>query len=163
MQAGMFATANAFASSPCDGVFTHFRREEDRSMEKGKLEEEMIRMKEIARRLASSSLLLCNESFSSTNMREGSEIAGQITCALVEHRIRTIFVTHLTDFALDSQENMPDKILFLRAERNAHGRRTFRLNEGLPLETGFALDLFEEVFENAIPASNHRHEAHKNA
>jgi hypothetical protein len=41
----------------------------------------------------------CNESFASTNEREGSEIARQIIRALTEAGIRIIFVTHLYDLA----------------------------------------------------------------
>ena len=44
-------------------------------------------------------LVLFNELFSATNEREGSEIARQITSALLEKRIKIFFVTHLYDFA----------------------------------------------------------------
>ena len=44
MQAGMFVAAESFTASVTAGVFTHFKREEDATMEKGKLEEELARM-----------------------------------------------------------------------------------------------------------------------
>ena len=84
MQAGMFVAADSFRADVRNGTFTHFRREEDTEMESGKLDEELARMSEIVDQLNPSSLLLCNESFASTNEREGSEIARQIVRALLD-------------------------------------------------------------------------------
>jgi DNA mismatch repair ATPase MutS len=54
--------------------FTHYKREEDATMTSGKFDEELSRMSEIADEIRPRSLLLCNESFASTNEREGAEI-----------------------------------------------------------------------------------------
>ena len=43
-QAGMFVAADSFTASVSTGIFTHFKREEDATMEKGKLDEELARM-----------------------------------------------------------------------------------------------------------------------
>jgi hypothetical protein len=99
MQAGMFAPAESFSSDVCDGLFTHYKREEDVTMKSGKLDEELSRMSDIVDKLTSSSMLLFNESFAATNEREGSEIARQIMCGLLEKRIKIFFVTHLYEFA----------------------------------------------------------------
>ena len=99
MQAGMFVAAGSFTATTCTGLFTHYKREEDATMEKGKLEEELARMSGIADQITAGGLLLCNESFASTNEREGSEIARQIIRALTEAGIRIAFVTHLYDLA----------------------------------------------------------------
>jgi len=53
------------------------------------------RISEIADHVAANSLVLFDESFPATNEREGSEIAKQIVCALLERRIKIFFVTHL--------------------------------------------------------------------
>ncbi len=47
MQCGMFVSADYFCSSVCDGLFTHFKREEDPGMKSGKLDEELRRMSDI--------------------------------------------------------------------------------------------------------------------
>jgi hypothetical protein len=39
--------------------------------------------------------------------------------------------------------------LFLRAERQTDGRRTFKLLPGEPLQTSFGADLYQEIFEGA--------------
>ena len=100
MQAGMFVSAESFASEPCDGIFTHYKREEDAAMESGKLDEELSRMSQIVDKVKANSLLLFNESFGSTDEREGSEIAGQIVKALLERNVKVFFVTHLLSFRL---------------------------------------------------------------
>ncbi len=47
-QCGMFVGAESLRVNVCDGVFTHYKREEDATMESGKLDEELARMSEIA-------------------------------------------------------------------------------------------------------------------
>ena len=145
MQCGMFVPGRWFRASVCDGVFTHYKREEDATMESGKLDEELSRMSDLAGQLRANSVLLCNESFSSTNEREGSEIARQITRALVETGVRVFFVTHLFDLAQRCYLEKTDT-LFLRAERYSDGRRTFKLLEGEPLPTSYGQDLYDRIF-----------------
>ena len=99
MQCGMFVPAESFCSNVCDGLFTHYKREEDTTMKSGKFDEELSRMSDIVDNLKPNSMLLFSESFAATNDREGSEIARQIVCALLEKRIKIFFVTHLYEFA----------------------------------------------------------------
>lgn len=146
MQSGMFVGARHFQAELCPALFTHYKREEDVKMDGGKLGEELDRMSGIVDHLVPNSILLFNESFAATNEREGSEIAKQIVNALLEKRIRIFFVTHLYAFASALYRKGTEDVLFLRAEREADGRRTFRLIEGEPLETSYGEDLFEEVF-----------------
>lgn len=146
MQCGMFVSAESFQASLCRGVFTHFKREEDASMRSGKLDEELSRMSRIVDGVTPYSLVLFNESFASTNEREGSEIARQIVRALLEMHIRVIYVTHMFDLAHGFYLARRDDALFLRAERLADGKRTFRLAPGEPLPTSFGEDLYQRIF-----------------
>ena len=149
MQAGMFVPAGSFAASVSTAVFTHFKREEDATMEKGKLDEELDRMGTIAGQISAGGLLLCNESFASTNEREGSEIARQIIRALTEAGIRIVFVTHMYDLAGRYYAEHDPAALFLRAERRADGQRTFRVPPGEPQPTSYGEDLYQQVFGTA--------------
>ncbi len=154
MQCGMFVPAESFAGELCAGLFTHFKREEDTTMKSGKLDEELARMSGIADAIAPDSMLLFNETFASTNEREGSEIAGQVVRALLERRIKVFFVTHLYEFAHGFFERHAEDAVFLRAERNADGTRPFKLAEGEPLETSYGPDLYREVFEALTQAND---------
>lgn len=146
MQCGMFVPAESFRSSVCDGLFTHYKREEDASMKSGKLDEELRRMSEIVDGITSRSMLLFNESFAATNEREGSEVGRQIVSALLEKRVRMVFVTHLYEFADGLYRRRAGNVLFLRADRQADGARTFQLVEGEPLRTSFGEDLYDAIF-----------------
>jgi MutS domain V len=146
MQAGMFVPAESFRADLCSGVFTHFKREEDATMTRGKLDEELSRMSEIAEAIAPNGLLLCNESFASTNEREGSEIARQVVEAMVDANVKVFYVTHLYDLASSLHERKPAIGAFLRAERAPDGTRTFRVVPGKPLPTSYGLDSYRRVF-----------------
>jgi DNA mismatch repair ATPase MutS len=150
MQAGMFVTAESFAGPLCKGVFTHFRKEEDAGMKQGKFEEELTRMDEIVDHLSSGSLLLMNESFASTNEREGAAIARDIIRALLTRGVRVACVTHLFELSSGLFRCNQDVGHFLRASRGEGGVRTFKLEPGEPLQTSFALDVYRKVFIRPI-------------
>jgi DNA mismatch repair ATPase MutS len=157
LQAGMFVPAEAFSASLCAGLFTHYKRGEDVRMEHGKLDAARSRMSAIVDRLAPHALVLFNESFAATNEREGSEIARQIVRALRESGVRVSFVTRMFDLAHGFHVGAGDAALFLRAERLADGRRTFRVLEGEPLLPSHGADVYRRVFGGrAAPAPTAR-------
>lgn len=150
MQSGMFVPAESFRANVSGGVFTHYKREEDASMKSGKLDEELGRMSHIADEITPNCLLLCNESFAATNEREGSEIARQIIRALTAAGVKIFFVTHLYDLAHGLYRQRLEEALFLRAERQPDGGRTFRLVEAEPLPTSYGEDSYRRIF-GAVP------------
>ena len=146
MQCGMFTPAEFFCSNICDGLFTHYKREEDVTMKSGKLDEELSRMSDIVNNITPNSMVLFNESFAATNEREGSEIARQIICALLEKSIKNFFVTHLYEFPQGFYDKKMGNAIFLRAERQADGKRTFKFIKGGPLQTSYGEDLYKRIF-----------------
>jgi hypothetical protein len=146
MQSGMFVGAQSLRANVVNGVFSHYKREEDASMEGGKLDEELSRMSVTADQITPHSLLLCNESFASTNEREGSEIARQVVRAMLDRQIKVFFVTHMYDLAQGFKEAQLPTALFLRAERQPDGSRTFKLLERDPLPTSFGEDSYRRIF-----------------
>jgi len=147
MQCGLFVTAEFFCANTCKGLFTHYKREEDATMNSGKFDEELSRMSAIVDNLTPGSMVLFNESFAATNEREGSEIARQIVSALLEQHVKVFFVTHLYELAFNFYVKKTEKTLFLRAERHSDSRRTFKLSEGKPLQTSYGVYLYNAVFE----------------
>ena len=146
MQCGMFVPAQSFCANVCEGLYTHYKRKEDASMKSGKLDEELSRMSDIVATITPHSMVLFNESFAATNEREGSEIARQIIKALLEKRIKVFFVTHLYEFAHGLYDKKMGNAMFLRADRQTDGRRTFKLIEGEPLQTSFGEDVYNRIF-----------------
>jgi DNA mismatch repair ATPase MutS len=103
-------------------------------------------MSQIAGQITASSILLCNESFAATNEREGSQIARQVVRALLDKQIKVFFVTHMYDLAHGFYAQGLDTALFLRAERQPDGRRTFKLVEREPLPTSYGEDAYRRIF-----------------
>lgn len=141
-QSGLFVAAEHYGGSIMAGLASHFAREEDASMERGKFAEELERMSRLIGAMRPGAFMLWNESFQSTNEREGSDVAQEITRALVDSGVRIAFVTHLNAYAeAVFQEHRPDCV-FLRAERLDDGTRTYRIVPGPPMETSFGVDLY---------------------
>jgi hypothetical protein len=159
MRAGMFVPAQRYSADLCSTILTHFRREEDPSMTSGKLDEELARMNAIVDAVRPNDLVLFNDSFASTNEREGSEIARQIVRALLESGVKVCYVTHLYDLAHGFARSRRPDALFLRAERLPDGTRTFRLTEGEPLPTSYGEDLYRRVFADWVAAEEAEGEA----
>jgi hypothetical protein len=145
-QAGLFAPGRSFSTDIRSGLFTHFRRKEDRTMQSGKLDEELVRLDRLADQMDPRSLIFFNESFAATNEREGSELARQIVGALLEAGIKVVFVTHLYSFAVSCGADFGGQVLYLRAERQKEGQRTYTMVEGPPLSKSHGEDLYRRVF-----------------
>lgn len=161
LQAGMFVAAEQMRASVCSGLHTHFKREEDATMRSGKLDEELQRMSAIADRIEPRGLLLCNESFASTNEAEGSEVARQVIRALTERDVSVVYVTHLYDLASSLDAERLETALFLRAERLPDGTRTFRIVPGSPEPSSHGVDSFRRIFgrmPRADPGLGERYE-----
>jgi DNA mismatch repair ATPase MutS len=146
MQAGMFVPAHALAAPLSEGIFTHYKREEDTTMRSGKFDEELVRMSAILDEIHPHALMLFNESFAATNEREGSDIAAQIVRGLLVRKIRVVFVTHMYELANAFFGSKIDGATYLRADRTEDGHRSFKLARGEPLRTSYGQDLYDKTF-----------------
>jgi len=143
-QCGMGVAAESCSMPLRASLFTHFRREEDSRMKSGKLDEELTRLGRALDYIKPDGTVMFNESFASTNEREGSEILRQITRAFRENGIEVFAVTHLYDYA-ETYENDP-KTRYLKAERREDGVRTFKIIDGKPEITAYGEDIYREIF-----------------
>ena len=145
-QAGLFVPAAQLRLELRSRVHVHFGREEDRRLRRGRLEEELERMRRITERLQPGDLLLANESFASTNEAEGSAVAHGVFTALADAGIRVVAVTHLYELARRLQADDRDDTLFLRARREEDGTRPYRIEPGSPEPTSYGRDLYLDIF-----------------
>ncbi len=146
MQCGMFVLSSYYKTTLCSGIFTHFKKEEDKNIKSGKFDEELSRMSNIIDHISPNALILFNESFSSTNEAEGSQIAQQIIEALIQKNIKIFFVTHMYELANYFYKKKIQKTLFLRANRDKNGNRNFKIIKAPPLQTSFAKDIYDTIF-----------------
>ncbi|MGL5414817.1 MAG: MutS-related protein [Clostridium sp.] len=137
-QSGLITLATEYKSRVFKNIFTHFKREEDRGLTGGKLEEELKRMGDLMGEIKKGSLVLFNEAFSSTNDRAGKVISDNIVNGLIESEVEVLFVTHNYNFSEGLWELKRDEVKFLRASRE----RNFRLEEGSPLKKSYGEDIW---------------------
>jgi hypothetical protein len=98
-QVGCFVPGKEAQISPVDNIFTHFPLEEKPDTEAGRLGEEAMRLGKIFERMTRSSLLLLNESLSTTSFGESLYLACDIVRILRRVGARAIYSTHLYELA----------------------------------------------------------------
>ena len=146
-QGGLFVPASEFVYRPADCIFTHFPADEDKTMDLGRLGEECIRFKEIYGSCTKDSLLLMNETFSTTSFEEGYFIAKDSVRALLKKEVRTIYNTHMHKLAADTDElnkaggNAKAASLIVKNEGN---KRSFKIEIAPPEGMSYAMDIAEK-------------------
>ena len=144
-QGGIYVPATRFCFTPADCVYTHFPADEDKTMDLGRLGEECIRFKEIYNSCTSESLVLMNETFSTTSFEEGYYIAMDSVRALVKKQVRTIYNTHMHKLAADSEKLGTDEAgVSSIVVKNENGKRSFKIEVAPPEGMSFARDIAEK-------------------
>lgn len=122
-QAGMVVPSGNYACGVFSSIITHFPKEEDNNMNFGKLAEELTRLKNDIKKIKGGALILMNESFATTNEREGSAIAEDVLSAFSHSESLIYFVTHFCEFAkeidtLNGKLSSEKKAINLVADNN---------------------------------------------
>lgn len=103
-QGGIYIPGHIFEYDPVDCIYTHFPADEDKTMDLGRLGEECKRFKQIYSQATGKSLMLLNETFSTTSFEEGYYIARDAVRAILRKGCRTIYNTHMHKLARDIDE-----------------------------------------------------------
>ena len=146
-QGGLFVPAESFCYAPCDCVYTHFPADEDKTMDLGRLGEECVRFKEIFSQSTNKSLILLNETFSTTSFEEGYYIARDSVKALLNRAVRTIYNTHMHKLGEDAEEFTHENnsagaaSLIMQTE---NGKRSFKVTQAKPEGLSYAKDIAEK-------------------
>ncbi|MBP0973781.1 MAG: DNA mismatch repair protein [Oscillospiraceae bacterium] len=146
-QGGLFVPAEHFRYVPCDCIFTHFPADEDKTMDLGRLGEECVRFREMFSQATDKSLLLLNETFSTTSFEEGYYIARDSVKALLTKAVRTIYNTHMHKLGEDAAELTRESTgagaasLIMRTEE---GKRSFKVALAQPEGSSYARDIAEK-------------------
>lgn len=151
-QAGCFVPALMAEMSIADAVYTHFPEEETLGINKGRLGEEAERISEIINNSTSESLVLLNETFSSTRRIDGYYLGRDVLKIFMKKKCKGIYVTHFGELAEEIKalnEKVPDgsKLESLVAgiiatdDTGLTGSRTFRIQRRKPDGLGYSRDI----------------------
>ena len=149
-QLGLCVPCESAVISPVDGIFTHFPSGAEDTIDKGRLGEECARLDEIFDYITEHSLILLDESLSSTGSYEASYIASEILCGISMVKCRGIFSTHLHELStmIDGinercQKNGGARIDTLVAGME-EGQRSFKIVRKKPDGRSYAKDIAEK-------------------
>lgn len=146
-QGGLFVPAESFRYVPCDCIFTHFPADEDKTMDLGRLGEECVRFREMFSQATDRSLLLLNETYSTTSFEEGYYIARDSVKALLTKSVRTVYNTHMHKLGEDAEALTRESSgagaasLIVRTE---DGKRSFKVAVARPEGSSYARDIAEK-------------------
>jgi len=90
----------------CDRVFTYFEREEDVADLSGRLKEDLTRIHAILDRATPQSLVVINEIFSSTTLRDATILSRKIARHLIERDLLCVWVTFIDELTELGEETV---------------------------------------------------------
>lgn len=150
LQLGMYLPAKICEISPADGIYTHFPTGADDTIDKGRLGEECARLGEIFDVVSPQSLVLLDESLSSTGSYEASYIAAEVLTGLAHVGCRCLFSTHLHELAAEldriNAQALAEggvRIDTLVAGIMGEGKRSFKIIRAKPDGKSYARDIAE--------------------
>ena len=144
-QLGMLIPAESAKISPADCIYTHFAGNYN-TLDKGRLGEECERLNAILDELTEYSLVLLDETLSSTGAFEGSYIAADVVSGLSLFGCRCIYSTHMHELAALVDEinaSAKNKIDTLVAGIEG-GARSFKIKREKPDGKSYAKDIAQK-------------------
>jgi hypothetical protein len=82
-----------------DRVFTHFEREEDLATLRGKFEDELVRIRAVLEQATGDSVLVMNESFASTSLRDATFVGERVLDQMAAAGLLGVYVTFVDELA----------------------------------------------------------------
>ena len=147
---GLPVPAESAEISVTDAIFTHFPEGADDTIDKGRLGEECARLRKIFDGVTEDSLILLDESLSSTGAYEAAYIASEILTAFAVMKVRGIFSTHLHELAAgvnainEKSKEMGGISLDTLVAGIEEGKRSFKIVRAKPDGKSYARDIADK-------------------
>ena len=144
---GMFVTADSCEGMPFANILTHFPIDENLTINYGRLGEEAVRIKEMVKTAGRDTLLLFNETFSTTSAADALYLCKDLLRILKEKGSCVIFNTHIHELAAsipemngwDGDSKMISVVMEIKDNVN-----TFKLKRSSPDTSSYARNIAEK-------------------
>ncbi|MGA2977727.1 MAG: hypothetical protein ABSF77_20700 [Spirochaetia bacterium] len=148
-QAGLYVPGTCAKLCSVDAIYTHFPAIEQRELDTGRFAEEVKRLGEMFAHATPQSLILLNESLTTTSPRESLELARELVSALQMLGARAVYTTHLYELAFETDDfnaktRGVGKVASLVARFEQKGndiRFTFKIESGPPAGSSHAREV----------------------
>lgn len=165
-QAGLHVPAHQAKISPVTNLLTHFPRPENRLQ--GRLEEEASRLRTLFHQANEHSLVLLNETFSSTAFGEALYLAQDILSGLCAIGVRAVFATHLVELVerfseiesnVEQRSSLVSLVAGIHLDDSGNAQPTYQITRRQPLGRSYAREIARQhgISLEQILSERHTH------